>query len=593
MSTVATSSSGIPAAGFMQRWEMLVEACLGGEILPFLGAGMSIGATLKGDLPARYAGGMPRTWQLTDAIIKELKATTFHPLADWVAQELARIEKQTPKSFADAAQLFIDVHPRGEQGLYEKDAPLDMRLFLGISPLMGHRYIAWLVREGLFSEAISTNYDCALEKAFEESFGMKPAFGVKVCHAISDLENYRSLAHDGQRLHHGVPTPVLRIYKINGCAQAYNTMTTKQDGFLVITDRHLQDFGKRQWAHDLFRDRFRCRKMLFSGFGAEEPQVRFTALRVIEEFTSVLSSGSHCFLHVYEPELSAAQLQIAKASVPLNAGKPNPWSAVFTGGDKSLFDEPATATGLSAAAFWRKLFESIVPRLIERRLERSLVFAWLREHDGHRPLSMAVVHDMRKKMSDGTVLSPWLKTFLAVPPGTTCPLLMQLCWRVRQIGSKGEPLPDGYYEECDRAESFPVMLLYLMHLLGLNAEDIVLQPDNVGFWLRFEVPFGTGSTIRWILVSEQRPLRMPALPEPSSRVSVCLTLRKETWLGHRSISLTGGLTVSWFQIALAELIAAVGQSPSSSSISKRFRDALHSSTFPKKTASLYAELHAH
>jgi len=591
MSTSITSSTGMPADSFTQRWEKLVEACLEGEILPFLGAGMSISATLNGDVPVRYTGTMPRTWQLTDEIISELKKPVFHPLAAWAAQELARIDKQCQKSFADAAQLFIDVHPQGELGLYAREAPLDMRLFLSISPLMGHRYIAWLVREGLFSEAISTNYDCALEKAFEESFGEEAQAGADVCHAISNLKDYRSLAHDGQRLRRGVPTPVLRIYKINGCADAYAKKPEKN--FLVITDRHLQEFGKRQWAHDLFRDRFRCRKMLFSGFGAEEPQVRFTALRVIEEFASEVSTGSHCFLHVHDPELSAAQLQIAKASVPQVDDKPDPWAAVFTGADKSSFDEPAAAKGLSAGAFWKKLFESIMPRLLERRLERCLVFAWLREHDGPRPLSMAVVHDMRKQMWEGASLSPWLKAFFDVPAGATSPLLMQLCWRVRQIGDLGSPVPNGYYEECDRAESLPLMLLYLMHLLGLKASDVVVQSDNVGFWLRFDVSFGAETTTRWILVSEQRPVRMPALPKPDSRVAVCLTMRKEPWSQQRTTSLTGGLSVSWSQIAFPEVIAMVGQSSSPRTIVERFRDTLYSPVILQRTNSFYAELHAH
>lgn len=590
MSVVSTLPTGASTGGFGQRWEALVDACLGGEILPFLGAGMSYGATLKGDLPARYGKTMPSTGQLVEAMLSDLKKAPLHPLVDWADQELQRIDTLPVKSFADAAQLFIDVHPQGEPGLYEKEAPLDMRLFLGISPLLGHRYIVWLVREGLFSEVISTNYDCALETAFEESFGATFPPNTHVSHAISDLAKYRSAAHDGQRLHHGVPTPVLRIYKINGCARAY--LKDKREDFIVITDRHLQDFGQRQWAHDLFRDRFRSRKTVFSGFGAEEPQIRFTALRVIEEFELAESTDNHCFLHVFGSTLTASQLQIAKASVPPVAKRPNPWAAVFTGADKALFDEPAAAHGLSAAGFWRKLFNAVIPRLLERRLERCLVFAWLREHDGHLPLSLAVVHDLRKQMRDGADPSPWLKAFLDIPAASTSPLLMHLCWRLRQIGDAGKPVPDGYYEECDRAESFPVMLLYLMQLLGCSANDAVLRADNIGFWLRFDVVFGADTTTRWILVSEQRPTRMPMPPQPDSRVAVCLTMRKETRSEHRWTSLTEGLAVSWSQISFVELIAAVGRSPSPHSIVDRFRSALHASAHVT-TNSSYAELHAH
>ncbi|MCL6612315.1 MAG: SIR2 family protein [Peptococcaceae bacterium] len=47
--------------------------------------------------------------------------------------------------------------------------------------------------------------------------------------------------------------------------------------------------SERSWARDLFRDRLRSRTFLFSGFGSDEPQVRHTALQVVEEFQKPLA----------------------------------------------------------------------------------------------------------------------------------------------------------------------------------------------------------------------------------------------------------------------------------------------------------------
>jgi hypothetical protein len=378
LSNIALAAPPAPG-GIDFRWGTLVEACLQGQVMPFLGAGLSIGASLHSEVrPKRYGPTMPSTEDLTKNILAALSSDLIRlNIEDWSQRELQRINAQKPPSFADAAQLFIDLHPDGERGLYVEEAPLDIRLFLGIAPTPAHRYLAWLVREGLFSEVISTNYDCALEQAFTDSFADSAAPSVHPtaapCRPISNHLDYRKWAHVGQRVRQGVPTPVLRIYKINGCAAAYSRrapLPPEEEGFIVITERHLQDFGRRQWAQDLFRDRFRCRKMVFSGFGAEEPQVRFTALRVIEEFSRKNETAdSHCFLHSYSSDLSASQLQIAKASVPRRQdGRPDPVPAVFSGLDKTWFGVPAQVGGLTAEAFWAKLFESVIPRLIARRL---------------------------------------------------------------------------------------------------------------------------------------------------------------------------------------------------------------------------------
>lgn len=553
------------------KWNNLVEACLNGHLLPFLGAGISYGARLIGPaLPKRYdSGTMPKTQTLTENM---LSAHDEDPLrakvSDWSRAERQRIEMQKPSSFADAAQLFIDLHPEGEIGLYAPEGPLDIRLFTSLAPKNAHRHIAWLVREGLFSEVITTNYDCALEKAYAESFGdvfcpvtdeLTGNKRSKFFASVDRREAYRDHANKSQEARwNGIPTTFLRIYKINGCAAAYSREVNKtKASTLVITERHLQSFDLRKWAEDLFRDRFRCRTMIFSGFGAEEPQIRFTALRVMEEFADSsdkpLAGPPHCFLQEFNPRLSASQLQIAKEAIRPRASPPDPSRAVFisTAPDK----------------FWGDLFKSVMPVLITRRLERSIVFTWLREHDDkRRPMSRAIAHSLQEKLSASKTLkyqvSAWLDGFLA---GGETLLLMQLTWRVRQIGRTTQSPPAGYYEEFDRIESIPVMLLYIFHLLGVDADSVSIGPCNLGFWIRLPVNNPNDATLfRWVLVVEKAPGRMPELPFPSngSRIATCILLRRNgIEADKRRCSAAHSASATWRLVPLADLIAVASKTP--------------------------------
>jgi SIR2-like domain len=561
-----------PAANLSEqnkRWDHLVSACLNGHLMPFLGAGMSYGAQLVGsDLPKLYnTGAMPPTQTLTKNMLSAIgKDPLLGRASDWSRAEEKRIRAQPHLSFADAAQLFIDLHPEGAVGLYANEGPLDIRLFTSLTPTSAHRNITWLVREGLFSEVISTNYDCALEKAYAESFGesfrpetddLAGSNRSKFFAAVDNREAYRDHANKGHDLRwNDIPTTVLRLYKINGCSAAYHQAPNKKEArTLVITERHLQSFDLRKWAEDLFRDRFRCRTMVFSGFGAEEPQIRFTALRVMEEFDSstdkITSDSPHCFLQEYNLALSASQLQIAKASIRPPATPPNPYQAVFSNVDTKKF--------------WSDLYKSVLPELITRRLERSIVFAWLREHDDRRrPVSRAIAHSLRQKLFFQELhtrkVSPWLGGFLT---GDETLLLMQLAWRVRQSGRTAPLPPTGYYEEFDRVESIPMTLLYIFHLLGVDADNVLLGSCNLGFWIQLPVANPDGTALfRWVLVMERASGRMPTLPPGGSRVATCLLLRRNgVEADKRRSSAAHSMSVTWRLIPLADLIAVASQTP--------------------------------
>ncbi len=494
-----------------------------------------------------------------------------------------------------------------EHPLYSSGAPLDMRLFDSISPSHAHRYLAWQVRENLFSEMISTNYDCALEDAYEESWGGAPPGASPSFHAISDHEAYRRNAHERQRQHVGHTVPILRLYKIHGCARSYLSdwdtphKPANEPGFIVITERHLQSFSKRQWARDLFRDRFRCRKLVFSGFGAEEPQIRFTALDVLEEFskpTEDPGNGSHCFLHVFEKDLSASQLQIAKAAV---SPTPSPDRAVFTGQDRIQFGLDASSQGLTADIFWQCLYRQTILQVIRRSLPFSVVATWLSEHERHHRISRYVIHGLldRLKIEGGSPkdFPDWLLPFFEfVDESKSTIHLMELARMTRQISASSCSFKPGYYEDFSRTDSIPLKLLCMFHVLGVEATDVRYGSPPIGFWITLPVPPLTGSSFRvqdyhrWVLIVEEEPSRMPTLPEDAdSRQAICLTLKSpRTPGGTRRHQVVDEHATTWRVVSFEDLIDEASQLPRNRETSTRFRQALISPKTSRCHESFYA-----
>jgi hypothetical protein len=175
---------------------------------------------------------------------------------------------------------------------------VEIEKFAGLNPLPAHRYLAYLAREGLVTEIISTNYDCCIEKAFYNTFGAgRQDEGKEVLAVIRNLNEYRR--YGGCRFTNAERhRPILHLYKINGCAKAYqdylkSAKTISPTGpqlepqiadRILLTEQQLQTFRNENWAKELLRDRARTHALVFSGFGSEEPQVRHTTLNLIKEF---------------------------------------------------------------------------------------------------------------------------------------------------------------------------------------------------------------------------------------------------------------------------------------------------------------------
>ena len=288
---------------FKERLERLLKAIEEERMVPFLGAGFSVTA-------GKPEGFGPTAVELAARLHKFIKAQKLGNdknlkmlLEDELLTSnlpyLARLAEVATWLVGDPAQIL---------------AALEVNKFTEMTPSRAHRYLAYLVREGLIDEVITTNYDTCIETAYENSFGGIPSGKNQA--VIHDLETFR--ASSAQSITQ-VGRPFLKIYKINGCAQHY--VDSCRNFRIELTERELQSLENRQWAKDLLRMRARNRSLFFIGFGSDEPQVRFTMLELINEFST---STKGCpprpwetwelpnapFVHAYEKHLSFSQLQL-------------------------------------------------------------------------------------------------------------------------------------------------------------------------------------------------------------------------------------------------------------------------------------------
>lgn len=316
---------------FKKRLERLVNAIVNRSVVPFLGAGFS--SDSKSEV---YPDFSPRVSWLNDQLKKYiiLKYSTLNP----TAKEFEQIANlfYTAKSQNLLGQL-AEIAQRLSNHPDEVLEAIKIEKFNTLRPSQAHRFLAYLVREGLIDEVITTNYDPCIEDAYRESFGdiyptqkpckkdleeqittLDPQFEYcSHCHfcgvekekndfsdfclkarskncevfgVVHDLHTYREygakiVSSDEQQY------PFLKIYKINGCIRDYYNslfcMKLKKKEYktrILLTERELQKFGTEAWARDLLKDRARSRALLFIGFGSEEPQVRHNVLALMDEF---------------------------------------------------------------------------------------------------------------------------------------------------------------------------------------------------------------------------------------------------------------------------------------------------------------------
>lgn len=232
-----------------------------------------------------------------------------------------------------------------------------------LAPTPTHTYIAWLAREGLISEVITTNYDCNFENAYRR-VGHRADADV-----ISSLDDYRIKGALGTGL-----APRLKVFKINGCAtKLLDGSDQKRFENILLTERQLQQWRNRQWAADIFKDRLRSRSLFFNGFGSDEPQIHHTLQTVLDEYgDSSNKTPTGCALDkptapivaIYDPHPSFHQQQIVKTFAQMHGFHAQ-------GGDKLILRHPTPGKTLPADTLWQAIFERVYRQLIVNALQES------------------------------------------------------------------------------------------------------------------------------------------------------------------------------------------------------------------------------
>jgi len=249
---------------------------------------------------------------------------------------------------------------------------LQVSEFTNLSPTIGHFCIALLVREGLLSQIITTNYDCALERAFLQSFGKKCTVKSK-SNRDESCGEYVSIVHDQKSCVHQRPGlrgsgECLHLYKINGCACALNR--ENEHTKILLTATQLQDWRDRRWAKDTFRVILRSNTVLFSGFGSGEPQVIHTVHQILDEYSSFMCSLSTSLtqdnlppnipvIHCFEIEPDFCQLQIANNFVQAYSGKFNQDFAKELILTRKSLDGNSSGKRFDANDFWLMIYQEV------------------------------------------------------------------------------------------------------------------------------------------------------------------------------------------------------------------------------------------
>ena len=318
-----------PGAAFRDLAKAVAERVC----VPFLGAGISFDAT------------WPNGW---DEHLKNAHRCDF--MQRILAEELRRTKPKTAANYdeqclpSQAKKIFdeaLAIYPPGDaQKNLSWHASVERRHRLGdlcellaagknfakafrkligllhihrwteLQPTPAHRILAWLAREGLICEILTSNYDCCVERAFLQASGTPATEIESFCARRNDHDLVRIVWDSATHAKHGaVPVEVgqnglrrLIVVKANGCAREAALAFSSTSGnaalsideqnrriqSVILTGIQLQDWRDRHWVRDLFRNHLRTSRVAFTGFGSDEPQVVHTLHQVLEEWQTTV-----------------------------------------------------------------------------------------------------------------------------------------------------------------------------------------------------------------------------------------------------------------------------------------------------------------
>lgn len=256
------------------RLDRLVDRLLLGQVVPFLGAGVSQGARWEVDIDGREKPPLS-AGAIAQNLANDLM-NRYYARGEATGSEPTRphpLLHETPP-LGEIAELHSFVFTPDETVNL-----LHLDRWKGYRPTPAHHYLAILIREGCVNEVFETNYDPFVEQAVLETYGENP-----------DAPEAALVIHDLATFRHRVAKPrevrrrcaLAKVVKLNGCATEY-VQGGKAEA-IVLTEAQLQTWGTKHWARDLLHVAVRSKSLCFLGFGASDPIVRYHALEVMREF---------------------------------------------------------------------------------------------------------------------------------------------------------------------------------------------------------------------------------------------------------------------------------------------------------------------
>ena len=416
------------------RLDRLVDRVFNGGVVPLLGAGVSMNAGGVSDfspkLPAMSAALREKLQECFDrGSLCGQQAAPYRAilLKRNSSETVSSTEQDTSVARGDGADQGVNAERSDNDGdaggVIDKDVAFEwlaescyrifgqqalcetlrIEAFARLQPTNAHRYIALICREGLIGEVITTNYDTCLEQALKGTF---PRLGNDLdtgfCQVITTLEEYRRFGGLRWRDNPLRATPMLRLYKVNGCAKWYKDNPSEAASSILLTERQLQSHYTNPWKEDLLRDRCRSHNLLLSGFGSEEPQVRHLLVRLHGEFSGgegipssgrgreaeleeVLRRPNAPFIAAYT-QANFAHRQLMDVYLEAN-GVPRAECVddnIFDGDDAERFSEGTQRGKLSADLFWEVVYQAVFKRLCKARLDSGSRFdVWLKARTPH------------------------------------------------------------------------------------------------------------------------------------------------------------------------------------------------------------------
>ncbi|MGI9953424.1 SIR2 family protein [Moorellaceae bacterium AZ2] len=500
-----------PTENTRYKFDKLIKFLLQGKVIPFLGAGISNDAEYRNAESDSSVRPTVQNWKTV--ILNKIKEKDTHrneehnSWLDWCWKS-SQCHPNTRRicnnhscrsstegfsqsecnlinniSLAQLCEMYLWLcggQAHGYDPLIKE--VLKIHTLVDLQPTPAHRYIAYLAREGLIDEVITTNYDTCMELAYSHTFKENRPDAAQV---IVDLKDYRNKSGVVRQEDSGKWYRCLKIYKINGCARKLKLEEAKA-ATILLTEKQLQDWRERHWARDLFRDRLRSRTILFSGFGSNEPQVRHTALQVVEEFqieeknNSSSDQENALFIAAYEKYLSFTQMQILYAYLQAYADNQSalPFETVhqnvFCGADYPFFADDTNSDSeaekeytLDKNLFWKRVFQATFCKLLREYCRKgSVAVAYL---SALIPCAETLLQEMVEWFAPEERPFGRFPQLLEITSGGVLPL-SRWVWCVR-YGEAGPPA--GWYAPlAERPVLIPLILLTVF--LSLDEDETCL-----------------------------------------------------------------------------------------------------------------------